>query len=108
MSALVPLLGSFVAAILAVVVYTDATRRGLPARSRTRWTAGVGLGSLAGVLGAWLFDAAIVRLYLHTVRSEPVVHHPREPLAVTLAAGLAVAVAAVLSYHVGTRTDAPA
>jgi biotin transporter BioY len=108
MSVLVPLLGTFVAGLAAAGVYVDAGRRGLPTRTRNRWTAGVGATSLAGFLAAWLFDGVVVRLYLRAVRPDPVVYHPREPLAVTLVAGLVVAVLAVVVYRAGSRRPAPA
>ncbi|AZH24998.1 hypothetical protein [Haloplanus aerogenes] len=98
----VVLLGSFVAPLVAGLVYLDATRRNFSRSVRLRWTVGVALVSVGGFLLPLFVGDALVRAYLLWTKPAPVVTSPLERLGLHAAVGLAVTGVALVGYGIGT------
>lgn len=92
------LLGFFVAPVVSAVVYADASRRGLSRQERLLWATIVGVGSFGGFSLPYLFEDVLHRVYLHGIKSAPVVTSPREILALHLTVGAAISVCSVVMY----------
>lgn len=99
-----PLLVSpFVTLLVMGIVYTDTKRRALAQRTQFLWTVGVGLVSLGGFLGAFVFDSVLSRVYF-LLRGRPVVvPSPREYLLLIFIFGLTASAIALLVYGIGRR-----
>jgi len=91
------------AAVAAVLVYADATRRDLPAGLRTRWTAGVAAGSALGVLTVFGLDGALFRAVAGITGGPVVVTAPWQLVALLSGVALVVSAGAVLVYGLGSR-----
>ncbi|WP_254533897.1 hypothetical protein [Natrinema gelatinilyticum] len=89
------------------IVYTDTKRRALELRTRLLWTIGVGLVSLGGFLGAFVFDSVLSRAYFRAyvlILGRPVVvQSPREFLLIPFMVGTTVSAIAVLVYGIRSR-----
>ncbi|MFB6160307.1 MAG: ATP-binding cassette domain-containing protein [Haloferacaceae archaeon] len=100
------LLAPPIAGLAMAVVFRDAHRRALPARTTAAWTLGVGVLSLAGFVAAFSFDGALYRQYLLLSGESLVVRTPYELLTWTLAVGTAFSAVLCLVYAVGSRVGA--
>jgi hypothetical protein len=85
------------------LVYVDAARRGLPARSRIRWAVAVALASVGGFAVADILDGALLRLYWQVTGAPAVVPSPWTLGTAVLLVGLGASAAAVLAYGLGSR-----
>lgn len=95
--------GFLVGAVVAGLVYVDASRRDLR-RPTPLLSAGIaGVASLGGFLLSSLFDEALYRAYFVAFKSAAVVTSPFELLVVELAGGGSISAGSVLLYGLGSR-----
>lgn len=101
------LTGLIVAPVASAIVYVDATRLGRRQGTCLLWAGGVGGVSFGGFLFTDRFADVVHRAYLLGVKPDPVVVSPLELLALDVAVGIAVSVASVVLYGLGSRLDLP-
>jgi hypothetical protein len=87
------------------LVYWDATRRGLPQQTRSRWTGCVGFVSSCGfVLSITVFDDILIWIYKNMSGHPPMmVFTPYDFVMMLFKIGVAISALAVLMYVIGSR-----
>jgi hypothetical protein len=95
----------FIVLLAMGIVHWDASRRGLPQRTRLRWTGGVGFISSCGfVLSITVFDDILFSVYkARSGHSVVIAITPYELIMMLFKIGVVISILAVLTYVVGSR-----
>ncbi|SDQ61141.1 hypothetical protein [Natronobacterium texcoconense] len=104
MSSLAPLAGLFVAPVVALLVYLDATRRETTVSSRLLSASLTGAGSFVGFLVPAVFQHRIEYFYVRNVKPGDVIaSSPYEAQALHLTIGIGLTALVLVVYWFGRR-----
>lgn len=89
--------------VVAILVYLDCVRRGMPLNSRAVRAIACGGGSFGSFLIPHVFSQELQYLYFQVLKPRPIAVSPREWLSVCLTTGLVIGVLLMGLYFAGSR-----